>query len=940
MPLRLITGAANAGKTGEILREALAAVAAGASPVIVVPSLGDVRRLEDELSGKTPLGIRVSSMRQFVIGMWSVWGDGRRIAGPHARKRILASLIDEGVTMELESAAKAPGFARWMARLARQSSASSVPNRAPEGSEAGIVELLGRYRRELDDRGLVEESWVKDVLGQMSPVLDGPIGVARYDTLDSRDARLLRGLAANNGVSIALTWERGFAPTRANEGVVATLAREAEQHLELEEAQPSGEIDELARRLFSGVGGLDRRGEVREGLASGLEAEAALVARFVSDAVADGFAADRIAVAFPEPGIRLDLLRWGLRSEQIPASFDVPVPLGGTEFGRAYFGLLALACGGGGRVEALAFAASPYSGTDCAQVHDRDRQWREQGVVDPSQILASLERLGGRGGLTSECVRTARAVCSGTSVSQKLQECQKLAGLFLASAVAVAENRASEIANDGAAHDAISAALVAMGQTPGLSLSAVDVVRELRGVLVRGRSDEARGGVQVCSFEGIGSRRFDMVVLAGLTESEVTSTMGTRGTSERVFAADDSEDEPDPSDLARLRFYSLVTRARHRLVLVRQDADSEGRERRASHLYQEVLDVYRQADGGGERVEHVVPCLRLARSDVEEVAPALMRNRKARRREADGLAFAHVRRSEVTSPAGLAALEHDRPFAATEIETYLECPYRWFYDRVLRPEEIDRGLDARELGTHAHDLLAAFYRRLASDRRRQRVTPEWIDEALVLFDEVTELHSCRGGKGGTLAESLAVARATTWARDVVAQDASFLPGFVPAHVEFAFGEAAPFGFAGVRFRGRIDRIDTSSEHAFLTDYKSSREVPGVAKFERQGKVQAVVYALAAQAALGLPVAGSVYRSMTSGRLRGFWRSDLLGGLPQGMCEEDGLDESGFAELVANTEERVSAAIAGMRAGRVARVPAVKGACAFCAVSAVCEGAVK
>ena len=59
-----------------------------------------------------------------------------------------------------------------------------------------------------------------------------------------------------------------------------------------------------------------------------------------------------------------------------------------------------------------------------------------------------------------------------------------------------------------------------------------------------------------------------------------------------------------------------------------------------------------------------------------------------------------------------------------------------------------------------------------------------------------------------------------------------------------------------------------------------------------------------------------------------------------MCEDDALDEVGFAELVGRTEERVAAAVEGMRAGRVPRVPAVKGACKFCAISAVCEGAAK
>ena len=39
------------------------------------------------------------------------------------------------------------------------------------------------------------------------------------------------------------------------------------------------------------------------------------------------------------------------------------------------------------------------------------------------------------------------------------------------------------------------------------------------------------------------------------------------------------------------------------------------------------------------------------------------------------------------------------------------------------------------------------------------------------------------------------------------------------------------------FRGRIDRIDMGPASAFLTDYKSSPDVVGVAKFGDSGKVQ-------------------------------------------------------------------------------------------------------
>ena len=41
------------------------------------------------------------------------------------------------------------------------------------------------------------------------------------------------------------------------------------------------------------------------------------------------------------------------------------------------------------------------------------------------------------------------------------------------------------------------------------------------------------------------------------------------------------------------------------------------------------------------------------------------------------------------------------------------------------------------------------------------------------------------------------------------------------------------------------------------------------------------------------MSGSVYRSLRSGKLRGFWRRDLLGEMPQGMCADDGIGRAGL-----------------------------------------------
>jgi ATP-dependent helicase/nuclease subunit B len=937
MPLRLITGPANAGKTGRVLGEALAAAAVGASPVIAVPNLADVRRLESELAGKAPLGVRVVTLPQLTADLWSLYGDGRRVVDGATRSALLQRVMAQGIAPAVEHVSRTPGFVRLANRLAADSACSKLEAVSSTAAGRAVEDLVDRYRSALADAGLVESRWLGDLLVDTEARVDGPIGLARFDALASHEVRLLSGLARRNDVTVALTWERMFAPTQANDDAVAHLALIAIEHVCLDEPKAADEIQSVARALYSGPAAVASHGDVVLGVTSGSEAEATLIARFAADERAAGVPAERIAVAFPGASRRSHLLGKALLSHGISADFDVATPLLETHFGRAWHALLSLAAGRGGRTEALTYLASPYSGATPQHAHEQDRRWRMKQIGDPGVLLAAM---GATGNACATATDQARRLARQSLTPDSLDAWQEVADMMLVTALAREPDRrvGREAAQDAAAHQAIGRLLAEMGRNAWEPADLATILTASAGVRVRERGEESPDRVQICDFSRVGARRFDVVILGGLTEREA-SVAPREGAEEDLRPEQWRQLEGEPADRLRLQFYSLVTRARKKLYLVRQEADSEGRECRASTLWEDVVDAYRPVGSAAHQGDsEPLPCVRMARSDIEALAPSFTVSRREMRAGAGELRLAVVDRGVVSSREGLSALRNASVFSATEIETYLECPHRWFYERVVRPEEIDLVFDARELGNRAHGLLAAFYRRVAQLPDRDRVTAEWLERALEVFEEVVASERALLTASGGLADELDAARAVAWARKVIVQDATLLPGFTPQFVESGFGDQQPFAFAGHAFRGQIDRIDASPSGLFVMDYKSSREVPGLEKFEADGKVQAVIYAQAAAESLGKPVAGSVYRSIRSGRLRGFWRSDLLGGLPQGMCEDDAIGAGEFESLVARTEERVDGAIAGMRAGHVPRAPVVKGACTYCALATTCEGA--
>ena len=98
MPLRLVIGRANAGKTGLILGWALDALERRESPTLVVPNLADVRRLQHELSGKAPLGVRVVTVSTLMEELWLLHGDGRRLIGDATRAAVMRRLLAESAS--------------------------------------------------------------------------------------------------------------------------------------------------------------------------------------------------------------------------------------------------------------------------------------------------------------------------------------------------------------------------------------------------------------------------------------------------------------------------------------------------------------------------------------------------------------------------------------------------------------------------------------------------------------------------------------------------------------------------------------------------------------------------------------------------------------------------------------------------------------------------
>ncbi len=617
---------------------------------------------------------------------------------------------------------------------------------------------------------------------------------------------------------------------------------------------------------------------------------------------------------------------------------DVVVTVGETPFGGALRGLLSAVGERGRRSDAMAFLQSPYSGIDASTVAALDASWRRHGVTSASRMLAHVAR----DGHAAEAIAAAHEAVSAPAAPAALPVWKKLADTLLEASLGTRGRGPGGVSGaellDAAVHRSILSA-VRESCSLGVKLSGGELAAGLADVPVGRVYPDRRGAVQMLDATNARERRFDVVIIGGLTAAEFSAErpeplqarlermLGGRGGTEERLAE-------------RMLFYTLATRARERLVLVRTSSDAAGESVRPSVFWEELIDLYAGTGADGETGPPPAGLKQtsLLLSNLSEAVPAFSAQRRDLRRRVE------TGEAGLTRPLSV-ALHDDQPvlkrdsFTVTELETYALCPYRWFVEKALRPREIDAALDAREMGTRAHEMLAVFYRSLPDRLGLRRVDPANLEECLTLFDELADGVEAERQVWGsmTLAQELDMATARRRARSIVEGDAEFLPGYAPSWLEWEFSAEIDLD-GGATVRGKIDRIDEGPDGLVISDYKLSQAL-GRGSWQSNVMLQIPLYADIAAQELSVPIVGGVYRSLKTGDARGFWLVDIVP-LGEGRSHKDATDETGLAEMIEWARATAGAAVEGIRDGLIEPNPAHRRACGTCLAAAFCPKAVR
>jgi len=977
MPITLITGPANAGKAELVLDAVRRHSAQEQDPLLIVPTRADAEHYLRELAGeRVAMGIRVDRFAGLTAEIVHRAGIGQPVLGGLARERLLRALAEQ----ELSTTA-GPGFVRALSELLGELRTRRVsPARLvgaldawqhADGTAAGRLELgrlFVRYDAELRRLGRLDAEQLAlralDALRER-PALWGRTPVLFYGFDDlarlQLDAIETLGSVVDAPVTVSLAYEAGrsaFAGRAATFQVLAPLAGDVhELRPRADHYAPPARtaLSHLERSLFEpGAARVGSGGAVRLLEGGGERAELELVAREIALALAQGVAAEDIAVLTRPAGTSMELLQEVFADAAIPFALQRRRPFADTAVGGALCGLLRC-------------VPSPR-GQAPGELGDLLAWLRAPGLLEVSALADSLELRARRAGALSadsarelweqrnwrlETIDHLLAAQQRGAAALAERAARELDWLFCAPRRSSAALLAGEELDEAAALAAGRRALAQLRELAQIAAefapeTASELADVLAGVELYSGERPAAGAVAVLDPLSLRARRVRALFVCGLHEG----VFPARARAQPLLSEDERRRLAgvsglrlgEPEDLLaaeRYLLYAAVSRPEEQLVLSWHSSDDDGQNTPRSLFVDDVCDLFEQGlfQSRARRALGAVDAP--GACDEHAAAPASSSG------EAPSAQLGHPdeRLRDERLLGELAA----RPWSASSMERWIGCPVAWFVERLLRPDALEPDAEPLAAGGLRHAALENTLAALRRETGSARLTRGNLPRARELLAGALAENEANHPLSVSPERRAAVLRRMRADLDrYLALAADSESPLTPRELELGFGfqegdergeasELPAFELGGgVRLRGRIDRIDVGEGgEAVVYDYKG-KAVSGASKWIDDGKLQVALYMRAAEELLGLRVVGGFYQPLTGADLRPRGVLDGDSGVELDCVSTDVRDPDELRELL---DEAVAAArgVAEQAAG--GRLQARPDSCAFkggCQYPTICR----
>ncbi len=606
MPLNLISGPLNSGRTGLVLdrfRQALAG-----SPLLVVPNRDDEFRFEGELAERgCALGGTVTTFPGLFGIVAAAAGEPQaEILTPAQRLRVVAVAVAErrsGLGPLGRSSTRA-GFAASLERLLDELQGDGVDPAAVEASAAtlegsaylsDIAALFAGYEEVRARTGRLDSHGVADrALGLLVERGDAweqrPVLVYGFDDFTANQLELLRRLSAITEVTVSLPEEEGRDVLRDRTKLVERLREEIGVADEVRTAPDPENTD--SRLLYAIERGFGDPGstpvEADESLtllrSAGERGEAEAIGAHVARLLDRGAVADEVAIVLRDPARRGPLLARVLESYGIGVALEADLPVPSTGVGGSLIALLEAEHGTARATDVLRWLRGP-SGVRPNSVDWLERRIRRERAQSAAEAVALWEE--GAEELPYD-LRRLRDAGTANLAAAIGETASRMALRFLDGE----EDGPPPGPGDGTelqAAASISVALAQLAELGELAPDAGELIALLRDLRFPAWSGPIEGRVRIAEPGRLRAARFDHVVIGSLQDGEFPRRGGgdpflSDAQRESLQLAPRRDDETEE----RYLFYTSLGLARRSLTLSYRDSDEAGTAQARSPLLDDL----------------------------------------------------------------------------------------------------------------------------------------------------------------------------------------------------------------------------------------------------------------------------------------------------------------------------------------------------------------
>ena len=864
------------------------------SAQLIVPSSDTVLLVKRQLGAiqELSVGVNVSTFDEWMRDQWKLYGSSDRLLSATLRKVFFQQILDGMSVDELGTLNASKGTVELLSKLAPEYLTELDQIMASGQLSTGQMsacKVLERYKALLEEKLYVEVCQCLDYLLQSIPTQGPALIFSRVEDLSEARLQFVCKLSQKRDVVFSLYVPEGPAGYAAEQQLELVGGSGCNCRVDAEPAPAakSQELNDLLARVFRATEGneVTPSGAVTFLLPLGQLAEAESISRYISQCVESG--SKSFAVYTSNPQKVWDALSQKLAAKGIATHYKRSVRIQDSLAGRAFASLIDAYATLSERAELeknidyqasehqmgdmswwpprtlTDYLISPISGIRVERAWMLDKSWRGNRTLYATRVLETLSKAAMSSRLCAETIKSLELGRIGSAAQRIIEylsaEASDEQSETAQSEEAILQNQESLKVMSKIVSSAQELHEAGLKLTPQTLKSFIDLCKDQAVMIPVSNGIESDIQVliapvsQAHSFE---PHMFDTVIFQGMDTLNFGVKASDGALQEFVRHASKT---PRVSEFARYQrdFYTALTTASTSVAFEKVEQKDVFNAVALSEVKACYPKDYAKKTGLVRGEEEVLVNLLPQALNPERVAelPTIESGEIDPKLKNIVVLPRHLTRETLEQELqGLIEVSREGLplLSASQIETYLECPYKWFTQRRIKISQVDTEFAPMQMGTFIHRVLelthatllaealgcdvaevdSAVEPMLLQDIAGSRITFDNLDHAKQVLDtcfaqvwdeQFNNINRASSNEliPHSIQERKQVENIREELKDLLEFEASHFIGYQPRFFELRFGrEENVVEYAGAQFTGSIDRVDVNAHgQALIIDYK-------------------------------------------------------------------------------------------------------------------------